>query len=49
MSLPRLISFSGYAFAGKDTAADMLVENNGYVKTYMSKPPEWNIDHWIQC
>lgn len=40
MTLPNLISFSGYAFAGKDTLADLLVENDGYAKTYMSKPLE---------
>lgn len=40
MTLPRLISFSGYATAGKDAAADQFVKNDGYVKTYMSKPLE---------
>lgn len=39
-NLPKLISFSGYAFAGKDAAADKLVEKLGYHKTYMSKPLE---------
>lgn len=40
MTLPRLIAFGGFAFSGKDTAADQLVERSGYVKTYMSKPLE---------
>lgn len=40
MVLPRLIGFSGYAFAGKDTLADQFVERNHFTKTYMSKPLE---------
>lgn len=40
MTLPRLISFSGFEFSGKDTAADQFVEKSGYAKTYMSKPLE---------
>lgn len=40
MPLPNLISFSGYATAGKDSAADTLVEHHAYHKTYMSKPLE---------
>lgn len=40
MNMPRLVSFSGYATCGKDAAADLLVANDGYVKTYMSKPLE---------
>lgn len=50
MTLPRLISFSGYATAGKDAAADQFVKNDGYVKTYMSKPLEkalLTLDPWI--
>jgi hypothetical protein len=35
--LPQLIGFCGWATAGKDTAADTLVEWNDYKKTYMSK------------
>lgn len=35
-----LVSFSGYATAGKDAAADSLVQRLGFVKTYMSKPLE---------
>ncbi len=53
MTLPSLISFSGYATVGKDAAADLLVSRAGFVKTYMSKPLEqalltlnpWIVDH----
>lgn len=53
MTLPSLISFSGYATVGKDAAADILVSRAGFVKTYMSKPLEqalltlnpWIVDH----
>lgn len=32
-----LIAFGGYATAGKDAAADILVSEHGYAKTYMSE------------
>ncbi len=35
-----LIGVGGYAFSGKDTLADLLVERHGFYKTYMSKPLE---------
>ncbi len=53
MTLPNLISFSGYANAGKDAAADVMVSRARFVKTYMAKPLEqalvqinpWIVDH----
>ncbi len=44
MTLPSLISFSGYATVGKDAAADLLVSRASFVKTYMSKPLEQALD-----
>jgi len=38
MTLPNLISFSGYPLAGKDAAADVMVTRARFVKTYMDKP-----------
>ena len=35
-----LLGLGGYAFSGKDTVADLLVEHHGWAKTYMSKPLE---------
>lgn len=40
MTLPALVSFSGFPGAGKDTAADLLVTRARYAKTYMMKPLE---------
>jgi hypothetical protein len=37
-ALPPLIGFGGLKRHGKDAAADMLVHNRGYVKTFMSEP-----------
>ena len=37
-SLPRLIGLGGYAFAGKDAAADILETQHGWARTFMSKP-----------
>lgn len=48
--MTALISFSGYATAGKDAAADSLVQLLGFVKTYMSKPLEQallTLDPWV--
>lgn len=53
MTLPNLVSFSGYTEAGKDTAADIMVARARFVKTTMSKPLElalvqlnpWIVDH----
>lgn len=36
----RLVTVSGYATSGKDSVADILVEEFGWYKTYMSKPLE---------
>lgn len=47
----KLVSFSGYATAGKDAAADALVKNQGFVKTFMSKPlmnALLTLDPWIK-
>lgn len=35
-----LVGLGGYAKSGKDAVADFLVEDHGFVKTYMSKPLE---------
>jgi len=40
MSLPTLIGLGGYATSGKDAVADVLVQDFGFRKTYMSKPLE---------
>lgn len=37
-ALPPLVGFGGKLASGKDTAADWLVENRGYVKVFMSEP-----------
>lgn len=50
MTLPNLISFSGYAESGKDAAADIMVVRARFVKTYIAKPLEQaleKIDPWI--
>lgn len=47
----KLVSFSGYATAGKDAAADSLVKNQGFIKTFMSKPLATallTLDPWIK-
>lgn len=36
----HILALSGYALSGKDTIADILVDQFGYRKTYMSKPLE---------
>ena len=33
-----LVGFGGFAFAGKDTAADLLGRDHGWSKTFMSEP-----------
>lgn len=38
LSIPIVIGIGGYATAGKDAVADVLVEKFGFVKIYMSKP-----------
>lgn len=40
MTLPNLVSFSGQARSGTDSAADLLVARVRFVKTYMAKPLE---------
>lgn len=40
MTLPNLVSFSGFANSGKDVAADILVQRARFAKTYMAKPLE---------
>lgn len=53
MTLPNLVSFSGYPRSGKDSAADLLVSRVRFAKTYMMKPLEhallqanpWIVDH----
>lgn len=53
MTLPNLVSISGYSFSGKDAAADALVERAGFAKTHMStfveqalvKLDPWIVDH----
>lgn len=53
MTLPTLVSFSGYPRSGKDAAADLLVSRARFAKTYMLKPLEktmlrvnpWIVDH----
>lgn len=40
MTLPKLVSFSGYSWSGKDAAADLMVSRVRFVKTYMLKPVE---------
>lgn len=50
MTLPSLISFSGYATAGKDAAADILVQRARFAKTHMTKPLELalvELNPWI--
>lgn len=50
MTLPNLVSFSGYPKSGKDAAADLLVQRVRFSKTYMLKPLEkilLTIDPWI--
>lgn len=37
---PKLIVIGGYVFSGKDAVANILVEEVGWYKTYMSKPLE---------
>lgn len=51
MTLPNLISFSGYADAGKDVAADILVQRARFIKAYMAKPLEEvlvELNPWIE-
>lgn len=40
MTLPNLVSFSGYSWSGKDAAADLMVSRVRFTKTYMQKPLE---------
>ena len=50
MTLPNLISFSGCEMSGRKTAADVMAQRAGYVKTYMAKPIEQllvKLDPWI--
>lgn len=50
MTLPSLISFSGYPRAGKDAASDLLVSRAKFIKTSMTTPIEQSLlrmNPWI--
>lgn len=47
----RLLAIGGYATSGKDAVANVLVEDLGWYKTYMSKPLEQalvTLNPWIR-
>lgn len=49
---PQLVVIGGYATAGKDAVANILVQELGWYKTYMSYPLEralLTIDPYIPC
>jgi hypothetical protein len=54
MSLPRIIGLTGYAGVGKDTVADLLVREHGYVKLSLADPIKellntrfgWTMEDW---
>lgn len=51
MTLPNLISFSGYAGSGKDAAAEIMAARARYVKTTMTTPLEQTLvklNPWVE-